>query len=234
MNLSSYSQENTKTQKDQLKNDEREVLPHMKSDIDSVRILAHEMNDTDSSGSVRTLEDNISDHSKNTRDSVRTLKEKFERLKLENPDIDEDLLNDIVYKHYGHALNLNYVEAPQIAEAAKVIAMLNDNYKMPVVIDSGATSNFISRQIIKDFNLESQIRRCEPLHVNAVGHKMVTSNFIVLNWRFFFRTEINTTVAFFILDIPTRDVFLGLPFIQQYQGFIDWKVINLSFVNFIS
>lgn len=52
LNLSSYSQENTKTQKDQLKNDEREVLPHMKSDIDFVRILAHEMNDTDSSGSV--------------------------------------------------------------------------------------------------------------------------------------------------------------------------------------
>lgn len=57
---------------------------------------------------------------------------------------------------------------------------------------------------------------------------MVTSHFIVLDWTFLFQTEINATVAFFIIDIPTRDVFLGLPFIQRYQEFINWKLIGKS------
>ena len=129
------------------------------------------MIDQDASVSVRTLENNVSDHNTESEEFVETLKENFEKLKLENPDLDESFLNEIVYKNYGQDLNLNYIEAPQIAEAAKVIAILKGAYHMPVVIDSGATSNFISRQIVKDLNLESEIRRCEPLQVNAVGHK---------------------------------------------------------------
>lgn len=175
---SSYLQKTTKTQKntENLKNQKNtenlinsknkgnkenanvqekiEEIPH--SDLDDAHALALNMIDQDASVSVRTLENNVSDHNTESEEFVETLKENFEKLKLENPDLDESFLNEIVYKNYGQDLNLNYIEAPQIAEAAKVIAILKGAYHMPVVIDSGATSNFISRQIVKDLNLDQK------------------------------------------------------------------------------
>ena len=68
------------------------------------------MIDQDASVSVRTLENNVSDHNTESEEFVETLKENFEKLKLENPDLDESFLNEIVYKNYGQELNLNYVE----------------------------------------------------------------------------------------------------------------------------
>ncbi|KAF6008626.1 hypothetical protein HII13_003801 [Brettanomyces bruxellensis] len=123
LNSSSYSQKITKTQKntENLKNSKNkenkenanvqekiEEIPH--SDLDDAHALELNMIDQDTSVSVRTLENNVSDHNTESEEFVETFKENFEKLKLENPDLDESSLNEIVYKNYGQELNLNYVE----------------------------------------------------------------------------------------------------------------------------
>lgn len=132
----------------------------------------------------------------------------------------------------GHdSLMLTDISDPVTATRPKIPVCVNGKYTTEVILDSGASANFISLQVLKDFDLLNMLDPGLPLEVSAVGHILKTEGSIKLNLCLSLSIELNVSISFYVIDIPTRDTFLGLPFIRKYQQYIDWNKIGVPNVS---
>ena len=96
----------------------------------------------------------------------------------------------------------------------------------PALLDSGASDNFISTNMVKHLHLVPKLLREPGTLTVANGAQLEITHFI--------RTHVSvgtlrTRLFFRITDTPLP-VVLGLPFLKQYEPIIDWgnRIISIT------
>lgn len=108
----------------------------------------------------------------------------------------------------------------------KIIVPIKIRYPIPTsarvtaLVDSGASSNFISHSLFQKLKLRKFAKAIQPIDVHSAFEERNQTRFIInLKYRIG-NTPFSST--FFVIDKLSQDVILGIPFIKKFSKHINW------------
>lgn len=94
--------------------------------------------------------------------------------------------------------------------------------RAPALIDSGASSFFVSQRLLKRLRVSHLTEPCDPQEVNpafgpasAIINQQITLNITI--------GSVTISECMFIVSQLYHDLILGTPFLKDYQEYIDWS-----------
>ncbi|MDH5641647.1 MAG: reverse transcriptase family protein, partial [Nitrospira sp.] len=108
------------------------------------------------------------------------------------------------------------------------VEMKGSSHPFQVLVDSGATHNYVRRASIKDLSEKSTIRRGGHTQVRLADGTVsnVPNETIRLQTKFL---DFDSKEDFFVFDLDQRyDLILGVPWLKKHQPWIDWVEMTLG------
>ena len=93
-----------------------------------------------------------------------------------------------------------------------------------ILIDSGASDNFISKSFIKDTSINSEeMKSSSTTEVSSFDGSISSINKVVKNVDLIIGEYVDKIECIKVLDIAAYDVILGMPWLEKYNPSIDYK-----------
>ena len=106
----------------------------------------------------------------------------------------------------------------------------NKSAEVTAIVDSGATGNVISRQLVRKYNIR-ELPTIDKLDlVNANGSKSIISTMVRLWVTITNGIEDHTEMlSFYVGDIASYSILLGMPWLMKHNPTIDWESLSITF-----